>query len=101
MFIFIDHAADHDNWLRKIIQGFFNLFFNHGHGHGHSHDHGHGHSHGHGHGHSHGPDHSRFKDIQGIIQSGPFKQLVIQQYSGLRGLYSILNPLAYGYGIKN
>lgn len=72
MFIFVDHAAEPENKRMKIIQKIFETI----------------------------QGDCKFKDIRGIIQSGPFKQLFIKNFNGIRGVFSPLNPVFYGYGIK-
>lgn len=73
MFIFVDHAEEPENKRMKIIQKIIETI----------------------------QGDCKFKDIRGIIKSGPFKQLFIKNFNGIRGVFSPLNPVFYGYGVKS
>ena len=72
VFIFMDHAAEPENKRMKRIQKLMEVIIGD----------------------------CKFKDIRGIIQNGPFKQLFIKNFNGISGFFSPLNPVFYGYGIK-
>lgn len=72
VFIFIDHAVEHENLFRKIVQKLMEPMMSE----------------------------CKFIDIHEILENGPFDQLVVKKYTELDGFFSNFNPIVYGYGLK-
>lgn len=41
-----------------------------------------------------------FKDMNKLVQSGPYDRLVIKNSEFLNGFFNMMNPIVFGYGIK-
>lgn len=68
----MDHAAAKDSILRRFFQGMIKPVLGD----------------------------CTFKDIEGIVRDGPFKNIVVKEFTGLDGFYNMFNPIVYGYGLK-
>lgn len=73
VWIFIDHAIEQNNSIRKALQKLVEPVLGD----------------------------CKFKDIKSLIERGPFKTLIIKEHKPFGGFLSFVNPIFVGYGTKN